>query len=61
MKVRDVIKVVEADGWIRVRTKGSHRVYKHPVKPGHVVIPGHPGDDMRPGTLDNILKQAGLK
>jgi len=61
MKVRDVIKTVEADGWVKVRTKGSHRIYKHPTKPGMVVIPGHPGKDMQPGTLDAILKQAGLK
>ncbi len=58
MKVRDIIKKVEADGWIQVRVRGSHRVYKHSTKRGHVTIPGHPGDDVRPGTLDSIYKQA---
>jgi predicted RNA binding protein YcfA (HicA-like mRNA interferase family) len=61
MKVRDLMKVVEADGWTLDRTKGSHRQYKHVTKPGLVTIPGHPGDDVAPGTANNILKQAGLK
>jgi predicted RNA binding protein YcfA (HicA-like mRNA interferase family) len=58
MKVRDIIKKVEEDGWVLVRMRGSHRVYKHPQKSGHVTIPGHPSDEVRPGTLDNIYKQA---
>jgi predicted RNA binding protein YcfA (HicA-like mRNA interferase family) len=61
LKVRDVIKLVEKDGWYKVRQKGSHRQYKHPTKPGIVTISGHPNDDVRPGTLQSILKQAGLK
>ena len=61
MKVRDVIKLVEADGWRHVATKGSHRQYKHPVKPGRVTVPGHPGDDLHTGTLKSVLTQAGLK
>ena len=61
MKVRDVIKLVESDGWRHVATKGSHRQYKHPVKPGRVTVPGHPGDDLHPGTLKSVLLQAGLK
>jgi predicted RNA binding protein YcfA (HicA-like mRNA interferase family) len=61
MKVRDVIKKIEADGWYLVATKGSHRQFKHPTKPGRVTIAGHPGDDLAPGTLDSILKQAQLK
>ena len=61
MKVRDLIKLVESDGWRHVATKGSHRQYKHPVKPGRVTVPGHPGDDMHPGTLKSVLAQAGLK
>lgn len=61
MKVRDVIKMIEADGWRHVRTKGSHRQYKHPTKQGTVTIAGRPGLDMPPGTLNSILKQAGLK
>ena len=61
MKIREVIKMLEDDGWVRVRTKGSHRQYRHPRKPGTVTIPGHLGDDVRPGTLNSILHRAGLK
>ena len=61
MKVRDLIKLVESDGWRHIATKGSHRQYKHSVKPGRVTIPGHPGDDLHPGTLKSVLTQAGLK
>lgn len=61
MKVRDIIKLIEADGWHRVVTKGSHRQYKHPTKTGRVTIAGHPNDDLAPGTLNSILKQAKLK
>jgi len=61
MKVRDVIKMIEADDWYLVTTRGSHRQYKHPTKPGRVTIAGHPGDDLAPGTLNSILKQAQLR
>jgi len=61
MKVRDVIKLIEADGWYLVATKGSHRQYKHPAKPGRVTIAGHPSDDLAPGTLNSVLKQAQVK
>ncbi|MBW4542741.1 MAG: type II toxin-antitoxin system HicA family toxin [Myxacorys chilensis ATA2-1-KO14] len=61
MKVRDIIKLIEQEGWYLARTRGSHRQYKHPNKPGLVTVPGKPGDDLAPGTLDSILKQAGLK
>jgi predicted RNA binding protein YcfA (HicA-like mRNA interferase family) len=61
MKVRDAIKLLEADGWYVVTTKGSHRQYKHPTKAGRVTIAGHPNDDLAPGTLNSILKQAKLK
>jgi predicted RNA binding protein YcfA (HicA-like mRNA interferase family) len=61
MKVREVIRVIEQDGWYVVATKGSHRQYKHPAKTGRVTIAGHPGHDMAPGTLNSVLKQAGLK
>lgn len=46
MKVRDAIKLVETDGWKLVRTRGSHRQYRHPVKPGTVTIAGHPSVDL---------------
>jgi predicted RNA binding protein YcfA (HicA-like mRNA interferase family) len=61
MKVRDVIKMLEQDGWYLDRTRGSHRQYKHPEKPGLVTLPGKPGDDLAVGTLNSVLKQAGLK
>jgi predicted RNA binding protein YcfA (HicA-like mRNA interferase family) len=61
MKVRDVIKLIEGDGWFIVRTRGSHRQYRHSTKPGLVTVPGHLSDDVAPGTLNSILKQAGLK
>ncbi|MCX6060022.1 MAG: type II toxin-antitoxin system HicA family toxin [Chloroflexi bacterium] len=61
MKVRDIIKLIEADGWYIVVTKGSHRQYKHAKKPGRVTIAGHPSDEMAPGTMNSVLKQAQLK
>lgn len=61
MKVRDIIKQLEAEGWYQVATRGSHRQYRHRSKPGRVTIAGHAGDDLAPGTLNSIMKQAGLK
>ena len=61
MKIRDVIRLVEGDGWYMVATRGSHRQYKHPIKPGRVTIAGHPGHDLAPGTLNSVFKQAQLK
>ena len=61
MKVREAIRLIEADGWFEVATRGSHRQYRHPVKLGRVTIAGKPSDDLAPGTLNSILKQAGLK
>ena len=61
MKVREAIRLIEDDGWVLVATRGSHRQYKHAAKPGRVTIPGKPSDDLAPGTLNSILKQAGLK
>lgn len=61
MKIREVIKLLENDGWLLVTTKGSHRQYKHLTKPGRVTVPGKLGDDIAPGTFNSILKQSGLK
>ena len=62
MKVKDVIKTIEADGWYFVHYgKGDHCIYKHPEKSGIVVIDGKPSDDVPKGTLNSILKMAGLK
>ncbi|MBU4272956.1 MAG: type II toxin-antitoxin system HicA family toxin [Planctomycetes bacterium] len=61
MKVRDVLKMLEADGWRLVVTQGSHRQFKHQTKPGRVTVAGKLSDDLPPGTLNSILKQSGLK
>jgi predicted RNA binding protein YcfA (HicA-like mRNA interferase family) len=61
MKVRDIVKWIESDGWYLARTRGSHHHYRHPTKRGLVTIPGKPKDDLAPGTLNSILKQAGLQ
>ena len=61
MKVREIIRLIEKDGWSLDRTRGSHRQYKHPAKRGLVTVPGKPNDDLAPGTQNSILKQAELK
>jgi len=61
MKVRDVLRLLQDDGWRLVATRGSHRQYKHPSKSGRVTVPGKPGDDLAPGTLNSILNQSDLK
>lgn len=60
MKVRDVIKLIEADGWYFLRQRGSHRQYRHATKPGKVTIAGKPSEEMAPGTLGSIFRQAGI-
>jgi predicted RNA binding protein YcfA (HicA-like mRNA interferase family) len=61
VKVREVIAALEADGWHLVRTRGSHRQFRHPVKSGTVTVAGKTGVDVPVGTLSSIWKQAGLK
>jgi len=61
LKVREVIKIISDDGWYLVKQVGSHRQYKHLIKSGRVTISGKMSDDIAPGTLNSILKQAGLK
>lgn len=63
MKYRDLVKMIEKDGWRLERTVGSHMQYRHPSKPGTVTIPagGKLRYDVPPGTLNSVLKQAGLK
>lgn len=61
IKVSKILRMLQDDGWWLVATRGSHRQYKHPSKPGRVTVPGKPGDDLAAGTLNSILKQAGLK
>lgn len=61
MKVKQVIDIIEKDGWYLVRTRGSHRQFHHPTKPGTVTVSGKESIDMPVGTLNSVLKQAGLK
>jgi predicted RNA binding protein YcfA (HicA-like mRNA interferase family) len=61
MKVKDVLYQLREDGWYLVTTRGSHRQFRHPTKPGRVTVAGKPSDDLAPGTLNSILKQARLK
>jgi Predicted periplasmic or secreted lipoprotein len=61
MKVGKIIKRITEDGWVLARTKGDHRQYKHPKKLGLVTIAGHLSDEVDRGTLNSIMKQAGLK
>ncbi|HVY54333.1 MAG TPA: type II toxin-antitoxin system HicA family toxin [Thermodesulfobacteriota bacterium] len=61
MKVKEVIRLVESDGWYQAAQKGSHRQFKHPAKKGRVTIAGSLNTEMPRGTLNSILKQAGLK
>jgi predicted RNA binding protein YcfA (HicA-like mRNA interferase family) len=61
MKVKEIIKIIEQDGWFMVRSKGSHRQFKHNNKDGIVTIAGNLNDDLAKGTLNSILKQARLK
>jgi predicted RNA binding protein YcfA (HicA-like mRNA interferase family) len=56
-----VLRLLHDDGWFLVATRGSHRQFKHPLKPGRVTVAGKPSDDLASGTLNSILKQAGLK
>jgi predicted RNA binding protein YcfA (HicA-like mRNA interferase family) len=60
MKVRDVIKLIEADGWYQFKMEGDHRQFKHLTKKGRVTVAGHPGKEVPPGTLSSIFKQAQL-
>lgn len=61
MKFREVIRLLEDDGWEAVQQVGSHRQYKHPTKKGRVTVAGKPGHDVPKGTLASILRQAQLK
>ena len=60
-KVREIIRLLEENGWALVRQGGSHRQFKRPGSPVLVTVPGNLGDEVAPGTFNNILKQAGLK
>jgi predicted RNA binding protein YcfA (HicA-like mRNA interferase family) len=61
MKPREVIRALEADGWREVRSKGSHRQFRHPTKPGRVTVAVHSDRDIKAGTLAEIERQSGLR
>jgi predicted RNA binding protein YcfA (HicA-like mRNA interferase family) len=61
VKISEVLRMLQDDGWYIVATRGSHRQFKHPVKTGRVTVAGKSSDDIAPGTLNSILKQSGLK
>lgn len=61
MKISDILQILKNEGWNLERTKGSHRQFKHPEKSGTVTVSGKPSDEVAPGTLNSIMKQAGLK
>ena len=61
MKVRDILKVLANDGWTVVRTRGSHRQLKHPIKKGTVTVAGKSGLEIPVGTLKSIYKQSQLE
>ena len=60
-KIRDVVRELEADGWRQTSQRGSHRQFEHPTKPGKVTVPGALSDELAPGTLASIRRQAGLR
>jgi predicted RNA binding protein YcfA (HicA-like mRNA interferase family) len=60
-KVRDIIRLLRSEGWYEVKSRGGHRQFKHPERPGRVTVSGQLSDDMPPGTWKNVRRQAGLK
>jgi predicted RNA binding protein YcfA (HicA-like mRNA interferase family) len=61
MKISQIVKLLEADGWYLVVVRGSHRQYKHPTKPGRTTVAGKPSDTLHPRTERSILRQAGIE
>jgi predicted RNA binding protein YcfA (HicA-like mRNA interferase family) len=61
MKVSELLRLLEKDGWFLARQRGSHRQLHHPPKTGTVAVAGKPSVDVPPGTLNSVLKQASLK
>lgn len=60
-KVREIINLLEADGWVKITTKGDHRQFKHPEKPGKVTVRGKPSETLDQFLLNSIWKQAGWR
>jgi predicted RNA binding protein YcfA (HicA-like mRNA interferase family) len=61
VKVSEMLRLLSDDGWVLAATRGSHRQFRHPVKRGRVTVPGKPSDELAPGTLNSIRKQAGFR
>jgi len=61
LKVREIVQLLQRHGWKEMRSKGSHRHFKHPSRPFVITVPGNDGKELAPGTLNAILKKAGLK
>jgi predicted RNA binding protein YcfA (HicA-like mRNA interferase family) len=61
MKVREVVRLLEKQGWVEMRSKGSHRNFRHPARPQVITVPGNDGKELPPGTLHGILRKAGLR
>jgi predicted RNA binding protein YcfA (HicA-like mRNA interferase family) len=61
VKISEILRLLASDGWVLIATRGSHRQFKHSVKRGRVTVPGKPSDELAPGTLNSIRKQAGFK
>ncbi len=61
LKVREVIRLLDKNGWVKMRSRGSHRQFRHPSQPLVITVPGNEGTELAPGTLKAILKKAGLK
>lgn len=60
MKINEILRILKEDQWELIKTRGSHRQFKHPTKPGKVTVAGKPSAELAPDTLKSILKQAGL-
>ena len=60
MKTSEMIRLIEKDGWQLIRQTGSHRIYRHPLKPGTVIVPAHSSKELQKGTEMSIRKQAGI-
>jgi len=61
VQVREILRLLSDDGWVIVATRGSHRQFKHPSRPGRVTVLGKPSDELAPGTLNGIRKQGSFK
>ncbi len=61
MKTNEIVRMLKKDGWYLYRNGAAHDIYRHPTKPGQIAVPRHGSQEMATGTVNKILKQAGLK